>query len=79
MIDSIHLQNALAFITELDNRDYTALAATMAPDCTHRFLPSTLGGLGKPVRNKGELIEFAKHLESIFESINVLGVRLLCI
>jgi len=69
-INSIHLQNALDFITKLDNRDYTALAATMAPDCTHRFLPATLGGLGKPVRGKEELIEFAKGLESIFETIN---------
>jgi hypothetical protein len=73
-INSIHLQNALDFITKLDNRDYTGLAATMAPDCTHRFLPATLGGLGKPVRGKEELLEFAKDLESIFETINVLGV-----
>jgi hypothetical protein len=73
-INSIHLQNALDFITKLDNRDYTALAATMAPDFTHRFLPATLGGLGKPVRNKEEVIEFAKGLESVLERINVLGV-----
>jgi len=70
MTNSIHLQNALDFITELDNRDYTALAATMAPDFTHRFLPATLGGLGTPVRSKEELIEFAKGLEAIFERIN---------
>ena len=78
MTNSTHLQNALDFITELDNRNYTALEATMAPDCTHRFLPATLGGLGTPVRNKEELIVFAKGLESIFERINVLGVFDLC-
>ena len=77
MIDSIHLQNALDFLTNLDNRDYAALTAKMAPDFTHRFLPATLGGLGKPVRSKEEMIEFAKGLESIFERINVLGICIL--
>ena len=78
MVNSIHLQKSLDFITELDNRNYTALEVTMAPDFTHRFLPATLGGFGTPVRNKEELIEFAKSLESIFECINVLGVCHLC-
>jgi hypothetical protein len=78
MTNSTHLQKALDFITELDNRNYTALAATMAPDFTHRFLPATLGGLGTPVRSKEEVIVFAKSLESIFERINVLGIFHLC-
>jgi hypothetical protein len=78
MTNSTHLQKAVDFITELDNRNYTALAATMAPDFTHCFLPATLGGLGSPVRSKEELIVFAKGVESIFECINVLGVFHLC-
>ena len=77
MIDSIHLQNALDFLTNLDNCDYATLTAKMAPDFTHCFLPATLGGLGKPVRSKEEVIEFAKGLESIFECINVLGICIL--
>ena len=67
MTSSPHLQKALDFVIELDNRNYTALAATMAPDFTHRFLPATLGGLGTPERSKEEVIVFAKGLESIFD------------
>jgi hypothetical protein len=78
MTNSAHLQKALDFLTELDNHNYTALAATMAPDFTHRFHPATLGGLGTPVRNKEEVIVFAKALDSVFERINVLGVFHLC-
>ena len=71
MSDSIHLQNALDFIAKLDNRDYTAFAATMASDFTHRFLPATLNGFGMPVRNKEEFIQHVKSLESVFERLNV--------
>jgi len=70
MATSIHLQNALDFITLLDNREYHVLASVMAPDFTHRFLPASLRGFGMAVRNKEEFIQHIKDLESVFERLN---------
>jgi len=69
---SLHLQTSLDFITHLDNRNYPAMAATMAPDFTHRFLPATLQGFGKPTRDKEEFIQHVKNLEPVFEKLNYL-------
>jgi hypothetical protein len=71
MTISFKLQNAFDFITHLDNRNYGAMAATMAPDFTHRFLPATLHGFGMPVRSKEEFIQHVKNLEPVFERLNV--------
>ena len=68
---SLHLQTSLDFITHLDNRNYPAMAATMALDFTHRFLPATLQGFGKPTRDKEEFIQHVKNLEPVFEKLNV--------
>jgi hypothetical protein len=68
---SLHLQTSLDFITHLDNRNYPAMAATMAPDFTHRFLPATLQGFGKSTRDKEEFIQHVKNLEPVFEQLNV--------
>lgn len=68
---SLHLQTSLDFITHLDNRNYPAMAATMAPDFTHRFLPATLQGFGKSTRDKEEFIQHVKNLEPVFEKLNV--------
>ena len=68
---SLHLQTSLDFITHLDNRNYPAMATTMAPDFTHRFLPATLQGFGKPIRDKEEFIQHVKNLEPVFEKLNV--------
>jgi hypothetical protein len=69
---SLHLQTSLDFIAHLDNRNYPAMADTMAPDFTHRFLPATLQGFGKPTRDKEEFIQHVKNLEPVFEKLNVL-------
>jgi ketosteroid isomerase-like protein len=70
MTTSTQLQNALAFITHMDNRDYPAMAATMSPKFTHRFLPVSLGGFGMPVRSKEQFLQHVKDLESVFEQFN---------
>jgi hypothetical protein len=72
MTTSIHVQNALDFITHLDNRDWAAMGNIMAPDFTHRFLPATLRGFGMPVRSKKQFIQHVKDLEPVFEHLNVL-------
>lgn len=71
MTTSTQLQNALAFITHMDNRDYPAMAGTMSPNFTHRFLPASLGGFGMPVRSKEQFLQHVKDLESVFERFNV--------
>jgi len=60
MTTSIYVQNALDFITHLDNRDWAAMGNIMAPDFTHHFLPATLCSFGMPVRSKEQFIQHVK-------------------
>jgi len=67
MTTSNQLQNALAFLSHMENRDYIAMATTMSSDFTHRALPASLGLL---TRDKEQFLKRAKSFENVFERLN---------
>jgi hypothetical protein len=65
------LQRARDFISALGAYQYDSFANLLSEDFTHRFLPTTLNGLGMPVRNTQEFLDLVKAVELSIEEFNV--------
>ncbi|KAJ7512842.1 hypothetical protein B0H11DRAFT_1947642 [Mycena galericulata] len=56
------LENAHAFLGNLNTSNFDALADLLAPDFTHEYLPASLvPPAGKATRGKEELLDLFKH------------------
>ena len=65
------LQRAREFISTLGAYKYDSFAKLLSEDFTHRFLPTSLNGLGIPVRNTQEFLDLVKEVRLSIEEFNV--------
>jgi hypothetical protein len=65
------LQRARDFITTVGAYQYASLANLLSEGFTHRFLPTSLNGMGMPVRNTQEFLDFLKEVRLLIEEFNV--------
>jgi hypothetical protein len=67
----IQLQRAREFISALGAYQYDSLANLLSQGFTHRFLPTSLNGMGMPVRNTQEFVDHLKEVKLAIEEFNV--------
>ena len=65
------LQRAREFISTLGAYQYDSLANILSENFTHRFLPTSLNGMGMPVRNTQEFLDHLKEVKLAIEEFNV--------
>lgn len=51
--------------------DFVGLESIFAANFTHEFRPASLGGMGIPVRNASQFIDFLKDLKKLIIALNV--------
>jgi len=65
------LERAREFISTLGAYQYDSLANLLSEDFTHRFFPTSLNGMGMPVRNTQEFLDHLKAVKLDIEEFNV--------
>ena len=55
----------------LNAYDFNGLAGLFSGNFTHEFRPASIGGMGTPVRNGAQFLDWLKNLKNLIISLNV--------